>query len=60
MYKKWLELKGILNDPAEINKAITEQTGDPEPWADPEDTREEWKAWIEHENGNTYILAEEA
>lgn len=59
MWKRWLELNGTLETAEEINAAITEQTGDPEPWADPEDVREEWKAWVEYENGKTYILEEE-
>lgn len=60
MYIRWAELPGHLETAEEINKAFTEETGDTAPWADPEDERESWRAWIEHANGNTYILAEEA
>lgn len=56
-YKRFLEVNGTLNTAEELNDAWTRETGDPEPWADP--NNENWRAWIEHENGKTYFLTEE-
>ena len=60
MYKDLFVLPGTLETPEEINAAVAELTGDPEPWADPDDEREEWRAWIEYRDGNTIVLCEEA
>lgn len=57
MYKDLYELKGTL-DVNEINKAVAELTGDDEPIFDPD--TDEWRAWVEYRNGNTYIIMEEA
>ena len=59
MFVRWLELKGQLETLEEINEAFMEETGSTEPWQDSEDDCDNWKAWIEHAHGNTYILAEE-
>lgn len=55
MYVRWMELKGTLETLDEINAAYMAETGSTETWS--EDS-EAMSAWIEHANGNTYILAE--
>ena len=55
MFKRLLELNGTLTTADEINRAWREATGDPEPWA----TGDSWQAWVEYEDGKTYILSDE-
>lgn len=54
-YIRWIELKGIFETLDEINAAYMSETGSAEAWSKDETG---YKAWIEYENGNTYILAE--
>lgn len=54
MYKELFRLQGELDSVKEINTAIADQTGDPEPFFD-EDS-EEWRAWVEYKDGDTIVL----
>ena len=67
MYKRIFEIDGTIETAEEINEAYREATGDPEPLfeTDPENlygnqTINDWRAWVEYENGKTYVLADEA
>ena len=57
MYKTLATFEGTLSVD-EINKAVTNLTGDDEPIFDPE--TDDWRAWVEYKDGKTYILMEEA
>ena len=56
MYKDFLVLDGTLENVEEINKAITDLTGDKEPFFD--SNSEEWRAWIEYRDGKTVVLTD--
>lgn len=49
------ELEGKLETVQEINAAITEATGDPEPWFEEDDTG--WIQFVEYKDGKTLVLA---
>lgn len=58
MYKTFLALDGVLENVNDINAAIAEQTGDPEPFFDADS--ESWRAWVEWKDGKTIILEDAA
>ena len=57
MYKTLFELNGTLENVNDINRAITELTGEPAPFFDEDSS--EWKAWVEYKDGKTLVLMEE-
>ncbi len=57
MYKVLATFDGELSV-SEINEAVANLTGDPEPIFDPD--TDEWRAWVEYKDGKTNILMEEA
>lgn len=56
MYKDLFVLDGTLEKVEDINKAITDLTGDEKPFFDR--NSEEWRAWIEYRDGKTVVLAD--
>lgn len=57
MYRIFLKLKGNIDDAVKLNNAIEKETG----IADFFDTEsEDWRAWVEYEDGETLILEEVA
>lgn len=56
MYKDLFVLDGTLEKVEDINKAITDLTGDEEPFFD--SNSEEWRAWIEYRDGKTVVLTD--
>ena len=57
MYRTFLTLEGTIEDVNELNESIEKETGIPD-FFDTES--EDWRAWVEYNDGKTEILEEVA